>query len=227
MSTTSYPAPDLNNTRWSRSKAEQVGGLALVNTWLLVVVGLLAATVVLLGCVVWGNTKALASFRPIVVRINELGAAQASYLQNTVYRPQSAEVKHFLSDFVTKYYTHKKERLADYYLSKYYLSRQLGFESWQEDQQTQWVKKVLNGQLEQCEAQVRKVSITNLATSPYEALVEFQRIVYANGTDQEIRREDLTATIRFTFADKVDSRMVQYNPLGLAILDFHSDQAFH
>ncbi len=224
---TSYPASDLNNSRWSRSKAEQFGALALVNTWLLVAVGLLAVTVTLLGWVVWGNTRALATFRPIVVRINELGVAQASNLQNAAYRPQAAEVKHFLSDFVTKYYTHKKERLEDYYLSKYYLSRQLGVQSWLDDQQSKWVKKLLNNQIEQTEAQVRKVSITNLETPPYEALVDFQRIVYANSSDAELRREDLTATIRFVFADKVESKTMQYNPLGLTIVDFHSDQAFH
>ena len=30
-----------------------------------------------------------------------------------------------------------------------------------------------------------------------------------------------------TFADKVEPRMMQYNPLGLTIIDFHADQAFH
>jgi type IV secretory pathway component VirB8 len=72
-----------------------------------------------------------------------------------------------------------------------------------------------------------KVAITNLSTSPYEALVDFQRIVYGNGTDQELRREDVTVTVRFLFADQIDSRSVQYNPLGLTIVDFHADQAFH
>jgi type IV secretory pathway component VirB8 len=57
--------------------------------------------------------------------------------------------------------------------------------------------------------------------------VDFERIVYGNGGDQEIRREDLTTTIRFTFADRIDARMMQYNPLGLTIVDFHADQAFH
>jgi type IV secretory pathway component VirB8 len=107
------------------------------------------------------------------------------------------------------------------------LSRQLGVESWVEDQRSKWTKKLLNGQLEPTEARVRKVSVTNLDKAPYEALVDFQRIVYSPTGDQEIRREDLTATIRFTFADKVEPRMMQYNPLGLTIIDFHADQAFH
>ena len=88
------------------------------------------------------------------------------YLSDATYRPQTAEVKHFLADFVTKYYTHKRERLEDYYRSKYYLSRQLGVESWIEDQQSKWIKKLLNGQLEPAEARVRKVSITNLEQDP-------------------------------------------------------------
>jgi type IV secretory pathway component VirB8 len=112
-------------------------------------------------------------------------------------------------------------------LSKHYLSQQLGAQSYQQDQQSEWVKKLLNGQLEQTEAQVRKVSVTNLSSAPYEALVDFQRVVYANTSDQELRREDLTVTIRFVFADQINSRMIQYNPLGLTIVDFHADQAFH
>jgi type IV secretory pathway TrbF-like protein len=222
-----YPATDLNNVKWVRSKAEQFGSLALANNYLLALIATLVIALAVLGWEVWRNTQAIAQFRPIVVRINELGSAQAVYLSDSIYRPQTAEVKHFLSDFVTKYYTHKKERLPDYYLSKYYLSRQLGVQSWVDDQQTKWIKKLLNGQLEQTEAQVRKVSVTNLDRPPYEGLVDFQRIVYAPTGDQELRREDLTATIRFTFADKVEARMMQYNPLGLTIVDFHADQAFH
>ena len=221
------PATDLNNAKWIRSKAEQFGSLALANNYLLAVIGILVIALAVLGWEVWRNTEAIAQFRPIVVRINDLGNAQAVYLSDASYRPQAAEVKHFLSDFVTKYYTHKKERLQDYYLSKYYLSRQLGVQSWIDDQQTKWIKKLLNGQIEPTEAQVRKVSVTNLNNSPFEALVDFVRIVYSTTGDQEVRREDLTATIRFTFADKVEPRMMQYNPLGLTIIDFHADQAFH
>lgn len=222
-----HPATDLNNSKWSRAKAEQFGRLALANNYLLVVIALLMIAMAALSWEVWRNTQAIAQFRPIVVRINDLGNAQAVYLSDAGYRPQAAEVKHFLADFVTKYYTHKKERLEDYYRSKYYLSRQLGIEAWVEDQRSKWIKKLLNGQLEPTEAQVRKVSVTNLDTPPYEALVDFQRIVYSAVGDQEIRREDLTATIRFTFADKLEPRMLEYNPLGLTIIDFHADQAFH
>jgi type IV secretory pathway TrbF-like protein len=224
---TFYPATDLNSAKWSRSKAEQFGTLTLANNYLVAVIAVLVIALAILGWEVWRNTQAIAQFRPIVVRINDLGNAQAVYLSDATYRPQAAEVKHFLADFVTKYYTHKKERLEDYYHSKYYLSRQLGVESWVEDQQSKWTKKLLNGQLEPTEARVRKVSVTNLDRAPYEALVDFERVVYSPNGDQEVRREDLTATIRFTFADKVEPRMMQYNPLGLTIIDFHADQVFH
>ena len=224
---TSYPASDLNNAEFSVRKAVQFGRLAAENKSLFAVIGVLSVALVLLGFEVIENTRAIDGFKPIVVRINNLGNAQPIYLSDSVYKPQTPEVKHFLSDFVTKYYTHKKERLSDYFLSKYYLSQTLGAQSYQQDQQSEWIKKLLNGQLEQTEAQVRKVTVTNLSTSPYEGLVDFERIVYANGGDQEIRREDLTATIRFTFADRIDARMMQYNPLGLTIVDFHADQAFH
>jgi type IV secretory pathway TrbF-like protein len=190
-------------------------------------IAILVVALGVLGWDVWRNTQAIAQFRPIVVRNHDVGNAQAVYLSEASYGPQAAEVKHFLSDFATKYYTHKKERLEDYYRSEYYLSRQLGIQSWADDQQTHWIKKLLNGQLEPIEAQVRKVSITNLDRVPYEALVDFVRIVNSPTGDQEVRREALTATIRFLFADQVEPRMIEYNPLGLTIVDLHADQAFH
>jgi type IV secretory pathway TrbF-like protein len=224
---TSCPASDLNNAEFSVRKAVQFGRLAAENKSLFAIIGVLCVALALVGFEVIENTRAIAGFKPIVVRINDLGNAQPIYLSDSVYKPQTPEVKHFLSDFVTKYYTHKNERLSDYFLSKYYLSQTLGAQSYQQDQQSEWIKKLLNGQLEQTEAQVRKVTVTNLSTSPYQGLVDFERIVYANGSDQEVRREDLTATIRFTFADRIEARMMQYNPLGLTIVDFHADQAFH
>jgi type IV secretion system protein VirB5 len=224
---TSYPASDLNNAEFSIRKAVQFGRMAAENKVLYAVVGILTIALAVLGFEVHQNTRAIAEFKPWFVRINDLGNAQPIYLSDSVYKPQAPEVKHFLSDFVTKYYTHRKERLSDYYLSKYYLSQQLGSRSYQDDLKSEWVKKLLTGQIEQTEAQVRKVTITNLSSTPYEALVDFVRVVYSNGNDQEVRREDLTATIRFEFADQINSRIVQYNPLGLTITDFHEDQAFH
>jgi type IV secretion system protein VirB5 len=223
----SYPASDLNNAEFSVRKAVQFGRLAAENKALFAIIGVLVVALAALAYEVLQNTRAIARFKPTVIRINDLGNAQPIYLSDSVYKPQTPEVKHFLSDFVTKFYTHKKERLTDYYLSKYYLSHQLGLASYQEDQQSQWVKKLLGGQIEQTDAQVRKVSILNLTSSPYEAVVDFQRVVYNNTSSTELRREDLTAAIRFTFADRIDSRMIQYNPLGLTIVDFHADQAFH
>jgi type IV secretory pathway TrbF-like protein len=224
---TTFPASDLNNAEFSVRKAVQFGRLTAENKALFAIIGILTLALAGLGFEVYQNTRAIATFRPWVVRINDLGNAQPVYLSDSVYKPQSPEVKHFLSDFVTKFYTHKKERLSDYYLSKYYLSQPLGAQSYQQDVQSEWVRKLLAGQLEQTEAQVRKVAITNLSTVPYEALVDFERIVYSNGNDQEIRREDVTVTIQFAFSEHIDPRLVQYNPLGLTIVDFHADQAFH
>src|ERR1700761_9358422 len=225
--TPSYPASDLNNAEFSVRKAVQFGRLAAENKALFGIIGVLSLALGLVGFEVFENTRAIAGFRPSFVRINDLGNAQPIYLSDSVYKPQAPEIKHFLSDFVTKYYTHRRERLQDYYLSKYYLSQQLGSKSYQEDLRSEWVKKLLTAQIEQTAAQVRKVTITNLSTAPYEAMVDFVQIVYGNGNDQELRREDMTATIRFEFADQINSRLVQYNPLGLTITDFHADQAFH
>ena len=86
--TSYHPATDLNNARWSRAKAEQFGTLALANNYLLAVIAILLIALAILGWEVWRNTQAIAQFRPIVIRINELGNAQAVYLPDTTYHPQ-------------------------------------------------------------------------------------------------------------------------------------------
>ena len=232
--TTSFPASDLNNADFSIRKAAVFGRMAAENKALYAIVGLLAIALGVGAYEVHQNTLAIANFKPIVDRVYENGTVDSFYLADFTYHPQPQEVKNMLSDFVTKFYTRKKERLSDYYDSKYYLSQKLGISSYADDQKTEWIKKLLNGQIEECEARVRKTKmLSGLDKAPYEAEVDFDRIYFTPGTDRETRREDVTAVIKFAFADPTDpnvdkkalAKTMAHNALLLTIIDQHADAA--
>jgi type IV secretory pathway TrbF-like protein len=85
---TAYPASDLNNAEFSVRKAVQFGRMAAENRALFAVVGLLTLALAALAFEVFQNTRAIAGFKPTVIRINDLGNAQAVYLSDSVYKPQ-------------------------------------------------------------------------------------------------------------------------------------------
>jgi hypothetical protein len=115
---TSYPASDLNNAEFSVRKAVQFGRLAAENKSLFAIIGVLSVALALFGFEVIENTRAIAVSNPSWCASTTWAMHSRFYLSDSVYKPQAPEVKHFLSDFVTKYYTHKNERLSDYFSSK-------------------------------------------------------------------------------------------------------------
>src|SRR5579864_1535390 len=73
--------------------------------------GYLKIAVTLLSLVVFGLVlmdlkivRTLENFKPMVVRIDEIGRAQAVSYENLVYKPEYKETKYFLTRFCQLYY---------------------------------------------------------------------------------------------------------------------------
>lgn len=221
----SFPATDLNTRRWAWEKAEQFCGLVVANTALVAIAAALSAGLIIVGYCVHQVKQQLADFKPIVIRINDVGKAEVVYYRDFAYRPEALEVKRSLTEFVTNFYTHMRSRIEDRAHSLYYLSQPLSSEIIQKDQKTKFIEDLERGKLEENSVRVQRVSILNLSTPPYLATVDFERI-YLNPGGTEKRRESAIATIKFVFAEKVWGRRLQYDPLGLTITDFHDDQGY-
>ena len=58
---------------------------------------MLAGIVVLLGLLVYRSQMALANVHPMVIRVNDVGHAEAVDYRDLNYRPQEAENKYYLS----------------------------------------------------------------------------------------------------------------------------------
>jgi hypothetical protein len=66
------------------------------------------------------------NFRPLVIRIDDLGRAEAINYHNLEYKPQDAEAKYFLSEFCALYYRRNRYTIQDdFSKSLYFLDGKL------------------------------------------------------------------------------------------------------
>src|SRR5581483_5597203 len=86
-----------------RQYVEQFGSLIVMNTYLKI--ALLALSLVALA-LVYLNVRTYQAYHeltPLVIRINEIGRAEAVRYETLQYHPQEAEIRYFLTQFVELY----------------------------------------------------------------------------------------------------------------------------
>lgn len=226
MSTVSLPATAINRDTARRRNLGYDASLLVMNNWLKTGLVLMTGALVFVGFQLHRTSEVIANFHPSYVRINDIGRAERVYYREDNYRPQAKEIRYYLTHFVTQFYGRMRGRVyPDYFESLLFLNEPLAAAARAENQRTEWVKKLMQGQGEEYDINVRNVTITDLRQSPYRADVDFQKVYYSS-PGAETRRENFTAHFVFTFAPTVSSDMDKYNPLGMCITYFHEDQAF-
>src|SRR6266481_5634991 len=79
--------------------AEQFGDAIVTNTYLKI--ALLAMALVSAGLIYTNirTVRMVQNFKPLVIRISDIGRAEAVRYDTLGYRPQDGEIKYFLSEF--------------------------------------------------------------------------------------------------------------------------------
>ena len=98
---------ELDLTKAAEKYLEQYGEPLVMNTYLKVTVLALCAISVALAALVYRSQNALAAMHPMIVRINDVGRAEAIDYRNFQYRPQKAENKYYLSRWAELYFSRK------------------------------------------------------------------------------------------------------------------------
>ena len=106
MATQAMTSPDI--TRAAERYLEQYGDPLVMNTYLKVTILVLSGIVVLLGALIYRGQMALASVHPLIVRINDVGRAEAIDYRNFQYRPQEAENKYYLTRWTELYFSRNR-----------------------------------------------------------------------------------------------------------------------
>jgi type IV secretion system protein VirB5 len=222
-----YEAPALLDAR--RQYVELFGSALVMNTYLKI--ALLCISLVAVGLIVlnvW-TARRSASLKPLVIRIDEVGRAQALHYDTLTYKPQgqAPELKYFLTQFVTKHFARMRATVKDRYAeSLFFLDAGLADAAMTQNQRDQTIQSFLTGTADEIEVQVNNVTLDELQTSPFKASVDFHKVYYSLGNRQEHKRETFVAQINFVLRDQIPNAMVLVNPLGLTITYFRVDQAF-
>ena len=222
-----YHVPPIDDAR--RQYVELFGSALVMNTYLKIAV--LALSLVALGLILLNvyTARSTAKIKPLVIRIDEIGRAQAVAYDAMTYKPggQAPELKYFLVQFVTKHYGRMRATVKSQYAeSFYFMESSLAEATIAYDQRTQTIERFLTGTADEIEIQVKNVTLEELEKPPYRAVVQFERVYYAVGNRQEHARDTCVAHLTFVVRDQVPNAAIPVNPLGLTVTYVRVDQAF-
>src|SRR5687768_17957823 len=101
---TRYQWPPLEDAK--RQYVELYGSALVLNTYLKIALLCLSLVAVGLVALNFRTQRRVDAFKPLVIRIDDVGRAQAVQYDALTYKPigQAPELKYFLIQFVTKHY---------------------------------------------------------------------------------------------------------------------------
>ena len=207
---------------------EQYGDPMVTNTYLKIALTLVSLIAVGLLFLDLKTIRTFENFRPLVIRIDDLGRAEAINYHNLEYKPQDAEAKYFLTQFCALYYRRNRYTIQDDFAKAlYFLDGKLANGILDAYRKDDIIKKFLtNASAPEIDVEVKKVALEDLTSPPYKARVDFYMVYYSAADHAELKRDLYTANFVFVFKSKVPNELIPINPLGLAITYFREDEAF-
>jgi type IV secretory pathway TrbF-like protein len=227
LSASTKATPEI--TRAAERYLEQYGDPLVMNTYLKMTILVLGLVCLALAALVFKSQNALASMKPIIIRINDVGRAEAIDYRNYQYRPQEAENKYYLSRWAELYFDRNRFTIErDQTHSLYFLNSDVQRAVIDQERKNNIIQTyVKDSSLPYVDVDIKNVVLDDLRQSPYSARIEFEK-VYTNPADHsEIKRERWTASVTYVFRDNVKNTELAVNPLGLTIIRFRVDQAFN
>lgn len=219
------PAKDVNDAR--RIYAEQYGSAIVTNMYLRVALLFVCAGLAFALWAILSLSKQLSHRERYIVRISDIGRAEAVRYDGQQYQPQEGEIKYFLTQFVHDYYTRSRATVrTDFPRAMNFLDAPLAYARMDKAKKSKEIESFLTGSENEIEIDVDNIVVQDLRKPPYRAMVDYEKR-YLNGHDRvETRREKCVGTFVFTFREDVPNSAVPVNPLGLTITYFREDQAF-
>jgi type IV secretion system protein VirB5 len=219
------PAKDFNAAK--QQYMEQFGSALVTNTYLRIAV--LCLSIVSVGALAlnFKTYSLFKNFKPLVIRINDVGRAEPLEYASMEYKPQAPEIKYFLTQFVHDHYSRNKATVRDdFSRSLNFLDSRLAASRMDENRKTKEIENFIVNANEEVEVRVQNIVLQDLRTSPFRATVDFDKVFLSGPDRTEMRVEKYVGSFLFVFRDSVPNNMIPVNPLGLTITYFRDDQAF-
>jgi type IV secretion system protein VirB5 len=211
-----------------RQYVELYGSALLMNTYLKIALVLVSLVALGLLALNFHTAAKYSQIKPLVIRIDDVGRAEAVQYDATAYQPQPPELRYFLTQFIVKHFSRLRATVQrEYPDSLLFLEPTLADATIAQNEQSRALETFLtNPSADEIDVVVQNVSLTELAKPPYKASVSFQKVLYTPGTRHERTRQTLIAQVDFVLREHVPNEFVRVNPLGLQITYFRVDQAF-
>lgn len=207
---------------------EQYASAIVTSGYLKIAVTVLSFVVLGLVLMDLKIVRTLEAFKPMVIRIDEIGRAQAVPSEAFAYKPEYKETKYFLTRFCQLYYRRNRSTVNDdFSQAMYFLDGKLATDTIQQFRQKSIIKTFLvDGLAPERDIDVQQVVIEPMERAPFKATVDFFQIEYSPADHSVTKRTFYTASFLFSFRDKVPNADILTNPLGLTISYFREDEAF-
>ena len=206
---------------------EFFGAALVLNTYLKIAVICLSIVTVGLLVLQRETLRRHQQVKPLVIRIDEVGRAQAVAYDVLTYTPtgQAPELKYFLTQFVTKHFARRRATVtAQYAESLYFLDAALAEATMAQNARDGMLEAFLTGTADEIDIQVKNVALEALAEPPYTGIVDFEKASPGSGAARPVRRTWRAS--RLSCVTKVPNALIPINPLGLTITYVRVGQAF-
>lgn len=142
-----------------------------MNTYLKVIILVLAVVCLTLAALVFTGQKALASVHPLIVRINDVRRAEAIDYRNFQYRPQEAENKYYLTRCAELHFSHNRFTIErDQTNSLYFLNGDVQRAVIDQERKDNIIPTYIkDSTLPYVDIEVKNVVLDDLRQSPYSA----------------------------------------------------------
>ena len=227
MSPATEQTPEI--TRAAERYLEQYGDPLVMNTYLKVTILVLGLVALALAGLLYRSQTLAQNAHPLIVRINDVGRAEAIDYRNFQYRPQEAENKYYLTRWAELYFSRNRFEIErDQTSALYFLNGDMQHAVIDQERKENVIASYTkDASLPYVDVEVKSIVLDDLRQSPYAARIEFEKI-FNNPADQtELKRERWTATVTYVFREHVKNNELAVNPLGLTIVRFRADQAFN
>jgi len=211
-----------------RKFLEIYGEPVVLNSHLKTAVLVLGLVAIALMYMLVRTNAALLELKPLVIRINDVGRADAVNYSAFAYQPQEADNRYFLSLWARLYYSRNRYTIQrDFTQALAFVNGDLQSSIIEQNKKSHALETFLSDAVApNIDIEIKNVSIEDLRSAPYRARIEFFKVYTSPIDHSELKRELWTANVVYVFRDKVPNEMLLVDPLGLTITYFREDQAF-
>ncbi len=207
---------------------EKYGDAIVTNNYLKIAVALLCLAALGLVALNLRTIHTFQHFRPLVIRIDQLGRAEAVEYKSLEYHPGDREAKYFLSEFCRLYYRRNRYTIQDD-LTKalYFLDGKLANDTMEQHKKEDTVHKFLtNPSSPEVDIQVEKVALDAMQESALPGFGGFLPGRIRSGGPFRSKEDAPYGEFRFPVQRRGPNELIPVNPLGMTITYFRQDEAF-